>query len=425
MFSTVNNLKNFNYKLLYLAIIIFPTTFLIGNFAINFISISISLIFIFGIVSKKIAFDYKDKFFHLLIFLFFTLLINLYFSNDIQLSLPRVLKFLIIIMIVMSVKFLFSEINLNERNLIFKIWSIILTIVIIDLLFELAYGHNILGQKSIIPGRLASFTGREMTIGGFFSAFSLILLSFIYSINKNLFLNLFLVIFLIAMSFLIGERSNFIKTFFIIFAFTFIVYNFKLKYKLLFSSGIIIIILSIINFNDNYKFRYFNQLTNLFQQDGIKIYINNSEYGAHYLVAKKIFYDNPIFGVGVKNFRVESFNKKYEGILSELDPEGAKDPLSNVFGMWTGGTTHPHQIHYELLAETGLFGYLTFFFFIFVSIFLALVNYNKLRNPYCLSGILYILVNLLPLIPSGSFFSTYTAGLFWINYSIMVSSFKS
>ena len=428
MLNVINKFNyNFNVRLLYILIIIFPITFLLGNFAINLVSIFISLIFIFGLISKNIKFNLNDKYFYLLIFLFFTLLVNLYFSNNIQLSLPRVLKFLIIILIVMSIKFLLSELKLEERRFIFKFWSFILAIVIIDLLFELIYGQNILGQKSIIPGRLASFTGREMTIGNYFSAFSLILLSLVYSANKNLFLNLLLAISLMIISFLIGERSNFIKTFSMIFVFMFVVYRFKLKYKFLFSSLIILVIFSVLNLNENYKSRYISQLNNLFQKNGLKIFINNSQYGAHYLVAKKIFYDNPIFGVGVKNFRVESFNKKYEGILSELNTDGSKKTLdtAKTFGKWTGGSTHPHQIHYELLAETGIFGYASFFLFILLSLFFSFSKYQKEKNIYCLSAMLYIFINLIPLIPSGSLFSTYTAGLFWINYSIMVSNFKA
>ena len=41
----------------------------------------------------------------------------------------------------------------------------------------------------------------------------------------------------------------------------------------------------------------------------IKNYLDNSNYGAHRNVAKEIFLDNPIFGVGIKNFRFESFLK--------------------------------------------------------------------------------------------------------------------
>ena len=37
-----------------------------------------------------------------------------------------------------------------------------------------------------------------------------------------------------------------------------------------------------------------------------------SPYGAHYDTAVKIFNDNKLFGIGLKNFRIESGNPKYK-----------------------------------------------------------------------------------------------------------------
>ena len=129
-------------------------------------------------------------------------------------------------------------------------------------------------------------------------------------------------------------------------------------------------------------------------------------YGAHYNVAKEIFYNHKIFGSGIKNFRVESYSERYADLNHKQNDKRAN--------------THPHQIHYEFLSETGLFGYISFAIFIFLSVYFAFRNYLKTRNLYQLSGMFYVVVTLLPLLPSGSFFSTYTSSLFWLNYAIMV-----
>ena len=140
------------------------------------------------------------------------------------------------------------------------------------------------------------------------------------------------------------------------------------------------------------------------------IFIKNSQYGAHYNAAYKIFLAHPYFGIGIKNFRKES----------------GKDKYKNDEYKWTHKrmTTHPHQIHFEFLSETGLFGYVSFLIFILTSLFLSIKNYLKFKNFYQLMAILYILASLIPLVPSGSFFSTYSSILFWINYAIMVSYIK-
>jgi O-antigen ligase len=207
---------------------------------------------------------------------------------------------------------------------------------------------------------------------------------------------------------LIGERSNFIKTTIIITLFIFFIYDIKLKFKLLSIPIIFLIFFSVLSLNENYKLRYFIQISKIHNKNiyGISSYLENSTYGAHYKVAEEIFKDNPFFGVGIKNFRVESYSDKYHNLDHKFNDRR--------------GNTHPHQLHYELLAETGLFGYLSFMIFILISFYLFFKSYKKNKNIYQFSGMLFVLINLAPLLPSGSFFSTYGAGLFWINYSIMI-----
>ena len=231
-------------------------------------------------------------------------------------------------------------------------------------------------------------------------------MSYINLNYKNKSINIFIALFFILISFLIGERSNFIKTLIICSIFIVFIYDIKLRIKLISISAIFLLFITVVNLNENYKLRYFKQISNLLNKNGINLYLENSIYGAHYKVAKEIFKDNPIFGVGIKNFRVESFSNKYD----------------NLDHKWADrrGNTHPHQFHYELLAETGLFGYLSFMAFIFISLYLFFKSYRKNKNIYQFSGMLFVVINLMPLLPTGSFFSTYSAGLFWINYSLMI-----
>ena len=400
-------------KLLFFFFCIYPISFLAGNFLINLFSIIIFILFLFGLSFNKIRIGDENKLLiFLLVFLFITLLINLIFSNNISLTYPRVLKFIIIFGFILSFRQLIRSFNKKEINQLYKFWSVILLIVIVDLILEFFFKSNILGFKSYIPGRLSSFMGSsipessELVIGHFFSAFCLIVLSYIHLNYKNKSINIFIALFFILISFLIGERSNFIKTTIIITLFIFFIYDIKLKFKLLSISIIFLVFFSVLSLNENYKLRYFKQISNLLNKNGINLYLENSVYGAHYNVAKEIFKDNPFFGVGIKNFRVESYSDKYHNLDHKFNDRR--------------GNTHPHQLHYELLAETGLFGYLSFMIFILISFYLFFKSYKKNKNIYQFSGMLFVLINLAPLLPSGSFFSTYGAGLFWINYSIMI-----
>ena len=163
--------------------------------------------------------------------------------------------------------------------------------------------------------------------------------------------------------------------------------------------------LGLLNFNEQVKYKY---KTQFYAADikGVESLLKSSLYIAHYDAAFKIFQERPVFGIGIKNFRLESRKDKYRN-----------DKLLKTNSR---GSTHPHQTHFEILSETGLFGYISFLIFIIISLFLSIKNYFKYKNIFQLSSIIYIITFLIPFLPSGSFFSTFTAAMFWTNYAIMM-----
>ena len=409
-FKIFNN-KSLEDKYLFILFSIYPITFLLGNLLINLFLFLINIILFIKIIKKNFNINLENKvLFYILFFLFLSFIINLLFSSNFQLTYLRVFKFLLIIGFILSFRQLITIFKDTEIKKLYYTWTLIFLVVLIDIIFELIFSHNMFGMSSIIPGRVASFSGKEMTIGHYFSSFCLFVLTYYHLNSKNKKFGILIAIIFVVISFLIGERSNFVKTTISISLFALLVYEINIKFKLISISTVIIIFVLIINFNENYKLRYFNQAAKILKDNGINYYLENSIYGAHYNVAKEIFYDNPVFGVGIKNFRIESFSKKYDNLNHKENNRR--------------GNTHPHQTHYEFLSETGLFGYLAFMIFILISFKLFLKNYKKDRNLYQLSGMIYVLVALIPILPSGSFFSTYTSGLFWINYAIMAGYIK-
>ena len=392
---------------------IFPVAIISGNLSINLSIILISLIFLISLITKKGLFKAQKQVFLLLSFFFISLLINLLFSNNFYFSAPRVIKFFFIIFFIISFRFLILNLETIKINRIYKVWSIIFTIIVIDLIIEFFKGTNIIGLSSQMPGwRLASFTGMESVIGNYFYGFVLITLAYFYqNITNKKYLNLLLAIFFIIISFIIGERANFIKTIIIIICFIFLVYDFSLRSKIFSIVALISLVFIFISFNSRYKTRYFSpHLLTILEKNGLSNYLQTSQYGAQYNVAIEIFKDNPVFGVGIKNYRIENLNSKYN------DLKHKENRLR-----WG---THPHQIHLEILSETGLFGYSCFFIFITLSIFFSIKSYFVNKNIYQLSGILFIITSMMPLLPSGSFLSTYTSSIFWINYAIMIAYIK-
>ncbi len=87
------------------------------------------------------------------------------------------------------------------------------------MIVEYFLGHNLTGNTSYMPGRLTSFIGDELVIGYFYIGFALFAFIYFHQQVENKKYNYLLLILLVAVSFLIGERSNFIKFFLTAFIF--------------------------------------------------------------------------------------------------------------------------------------------------------------------------------------------------------------
>ena len=388
----------------YYLLIFFPIFLILGNLFINFFYIIFTFLAIFSF--KESQKFYKSYVFYLLIFFLIYLTINLFFSINFNNSFPRLIKFILIIFFIKEFQNLIQNKNLPFEKIL-SYWTLVFFIVSFDIIFELLIGFNILGFYTLMPGRIASFFGDELVVGGFYHFISLLVLAFFINQKFSNSIILILAISIILISFAIGERANFIKL--SLSVFLFLIFILKTSFlKKVGISSIILVLLSVIALtNDNIKYRYYDQIKVIYSSDGLIKYFKESQYGAHQNAAYKIFKNNLFFGVGLKNFREESKREIYKN--DEFKKTDARQ------------ATHPHQIHLELLSEIGLLGYLAFFVLILYSIYYSMKNYLINKNIYQFASILFIISNLIPLIPSGSIFSTFNGGIFWFNFALMLS----
>ena len=387
----------------------FPLALIIGNFIINLYILFFSISFFINFRENKVIL--KDKYFYLLIFFFISLLINLFFSSNVENSFPRIIKLIFVIFFIFEIKRLIQKYALNYIQNVYKSWFLIFLILTVDIIFELSFGYNLIGNKSYMHNRVASFFGDELIAGAFYHGFVLFFFSYLVLRRTRNYMLIFSIILVLLISFFIGERSNFIKLFISLTIFSSLIIKINNKLKLLTVSSVIIVLIAALNLSDEgYKDKYFEQIKIIATSDGYLKFIKRTQYGAHRDVSMKIFKENLFFGVGVKNFRHESGKKKYEN--NEFLQTNKRQ------------STHPHQIHHEFLSETGLFGYFSFLIFLLSSIFLSLKSYLKDKNIYQLSSIIFIITSMLPILPSGSFLSTFTSGIFWLNFAVMISYVK-
>ena len=387
----------------FFVLLIFPLIIILGNLSIN-LAFIISAFSFFLNLKENLKY-YNNLFVKFVIFFFIALLITVFFSTSSINSLPRVIKLLFVITLLIEVLRITHKYDFKIFENIFFLWTVIFIIVLFDCYFEIIFGFNLIGNKSTLSTRISSFFGEELVVGSFIFGFGIYAISFLIyrKVNTNVII-LFLILILVG-SFLIGERSNFIKLFFSILIMVSMSLNIARFKKVLYVFLLIFSFIFIFTINEKIQYRYYHEIKIVFEKNGLKKYFKESQYGAHQNTAINIFKKYPLFGVGIKNFRNESFKEDY------ID-ESFKSNNTRF-------ATHPHQLHLEFLSETGLFGYIAFLIFIISSIVYSIINNLKKPCLFRQAAILYIIFSLLPIIPSGSFLSTFNSSFFWINYIIM------
>lgn len=403
------NSKIFFNSTLYFLFILFPLLIIFGSGLLNLFSVIFSF---YAVINSKLILKLilsKKKIF---IYLLFSLLAifpysNLNISLDFQSSFWKSIFFLRFILMTFGIIIFLSKSQFHELK--FKNYYLFFLIIIsIDVLNEYFTGTNFFGNSTEYTGRISSFTNTELIIGYIFCFLTLICFDKLLNINKKFYI-IILLFFILLVSFIIGERSNFLKLFFLLlFSYSFL-YLRENNFKLLnFLKSIIVLLICSILFviavkNTKQASKMFIKIEKI---SNFKNIINNSKHIPHYSTALKIFYNNPIFGIGINNFEKES--KK--NIYSEKKYKYNENRSS----------THPHQIYFEMLSETGLIG-TSYFLILFVwSIFLSIKNYLKEKNIQIFSHIILYLFFIFPILPSGSFFGTVYGLPFWFNFAILI-----
>ena len=396
-------IKNFEDKIVIFLFSVIPISVIIGQ-AVSLTNILLISIFLtIQIIRVKNFNFFKSKPFILLLVIYVYLLFNILISIDYNYSFFRNFGFLRHIFIFVVINFLFF--NYKDQNSIFKIWSIVIFLVIADSYIEYFSGKNILGYgQDIYADRIVSFFKDEPIVAGYLNGFFFLVLGFLFN-NKKSDSNIFIKCFFLTILFFIcvtitGERSNMIKALSGLSIF-FLLYNkFNIRYRIITFLSLIFLITIMISNSDYLKYRYLDTIINpILNSDKRESFLKENIYVKHYKSGYAVFKNYPLFGVGNKNYRLETRNKvnKEKNYLPD---------------------THPHQVYLELLSEHGLVGTVIFLFIIFFLIFrnikICLISQNSIQ----LGAFCYLITTFLPIIPSGSFFSDFNITLFFLNFSI-------
>jgi O-antigen ligase len=352
------------------------------------------------------------------------------FSENIFLSLNSSIFYLRFGLFALATVF-FLEKNSSLAKNLKNLFLIILLILFIDTVYQFFSGKNILGMQYRYTNdnnfRLTSFFGDKGVLGSYVSRFfPLIIALFFFDqknkiTNNNVFLITLVSIISLILVILSGERTS-LFLLILVFLLIFLTSNSGLKKIfgfLLITAAIISTLL--INFDNRIKHRV---VDSTYSQLGLnstekRIYIFGPVYEGHFKVAYNMFSENPIFGKGVKMFR--DFCSKSENYVNE-----------------TACTTHPHNVFVQILAETGLIGFIFIFSLFVIVIKILLTNFYRsfilvaINTNHTLSNLnnakicllIAIFISISPFNPSGNFFNNWLSIIYFYPIGFLIYLYK-
>ena len=386
-----------------------PVSIILGSSISLTNIILINLFFLLVLIFQKKLHFVNHISIKLILILYLYLIFNSFISQDYKVGLSRNIGFFRLIIFFIFVNyFLFYYKNVKK---LLSFWSVILCTLIVDVFVEYFFDTNLIGwgeKNQTYGNRITSFFIDEPIVGAYLAGFIFLIFGYLLQrYNKKTIACTFLLIAFISVI-LTGERSNTLKVFSGIIVYFLLLDFLKIKTKLI----IILLFFTtfgvILNQSEYLKQRYISQFYNVLTDKKNFEKLENNQYIKLYKSGYSVFKNYPFFGVGNKNYRVEACRKqnisqaKFDYICS----------------------THPHQIYIELLSEHGLVGFILILGFLFFLMFKILKSILISRNYIQIGAFIYVLINFIPFLPSGSFFSDFNVTLFWINFSVMFACDK-
>jgi len=459
----LTNIKNLNLsanKLVEILFYTFPLSFIVGNFMVSANTLLFALSALFLIKRKKLKFRLDFIYWILIAFFIYffvvtliqynnssMIIINWYqeTSNKWVLEEKPILKSLgliryAILLIIIDV-LIFN--NILDLKKFFLVSLICTSFVCFDIIFQYVTGSDLFGYKNMGRYNSGPF-GDELIGGSYLQKFSFFSIFYFFNYFKN---NKFFVPILIFIIFyhafgilLAGNKMPLLLFIFGCCVTILITKHFRLIMTAslaIFFISFILVIKNDLHFANAYK-SFLNEInitkinkkkeiledksshliTTAHTQDsppeGLGI-LRNSGHGVVWITAVEMWLEQPIFGFGLKSFRVKCWELVFK------DQRRPKE---------TGCSNHPHNYYLEMLSEAGIIGLfflLTFFFLLFKGSFNYIKNYNQNRTlelNLLLALAITLIVELWPLRSAGSFFTTWNATFFWIIAASLLGQIK-
>ncbi len=400
-----------NNTILYLICFI-PPALVAGPFIADGFVVIINILFLYVIFKQKKFEYFKKKFFVWFLIFYSVLIISSLNSENIGYSLKSSLPYFRHGIFALSIIYIIDQNKEKFLNFFFKILLITFSILAFDGLFQYFMGFNVIGLHHSHPDRITSFFVQELKLGSFLARMMPIVIAFlIYFGSKRksyIFLSVFLIILVDILIFISMERSAFFLTMLSIIFILFFTKKYKLIRLLCFVFSVLVIVTLTIK-DEALKNRMFLHPILALTETIEKKHVLTNTHDSLYRTSLQMFEQNKILGIGPKMYRKHSRDERYAVGSSSFN-------------------THPHNTYIQLLAETGLTGFVIFLIFVMTFFYKTIIHFKNLiigknhLSDFTICIMAAIFINIWPIIPTGNFFNNWISIVYYLPLGFYFSS---
>ena len=412
----MNNFKYSNSILINLIISSIIPFLIWGPFFPDLI-VSVSTIFFLYYVFKNKDFYYlfNKQFFIFFSFCIYCIFLSIFVAKDTLLSFESSLFYFRIGVFSCFIWYLVDK-DKSILTYFYYALTICFLALVVDGYFQYFTGKNLLGYK-LIGIRVSSFFGDELILGSYLARlFPLLFALFLYK-KKKIFEVYFIALLFILVDILVymsAERTSF---FFLNLSTLFIIILIKeyQKFRLVTFILAIICIFALSFKSPNLSDRMFvgPAKTMGLIESSSEPTIFSPTHDSWIRSAYKMFKDQPLLGHGPKMFRIMCKDEKYKS--------SSKPCMS-----------HPHNFYVQLLAETGIIGFLFLFSTLGYVLFSAVRQFKciifkqkRVFTDYQVCLLAGMLITVWPLSTNGNFFNNWLMIIYCLPVGFYLQSIYS